>query len=72
MTQPRWTRSISSAAATGVRMGTMMYIALLASMKQPAMSRITFTMSRKMYLLPPEISMSAELASAAMPVRVRA
>lgn len=60
------------ALATGTRMGTMMYMALLASMKQPAMSRMMLTMSRKRNLLSPTKLISAALASAAMPVRVRA
>ena len=43
-----------------------MYIAELASTKQPAIRKITLTISRKMYLLP-EISSSRAWAACAMP-----
>ena len=63
---PKWTGSIPSWVATGYMMGMKMYMAELASTKQPAIRKITLTISRKMYLLPAICSSSA-WAAWAMP-----
>ena len=47
-----------------------MYMAELASMKQPAISRMMFTTSRNRILLPPTMVISVLLAADATPVTV--
>ena len=63
---PKWIGSMPSWVATGNMMGMKMYMAELASTKQPAIRKITLTISRKTYLLP-AISSSRAWAAWAMP-----
>ena len=46
--------SMPKEVATGYRIGTIIYMAEFASIKQPAISRMMLTINRKMYLLPAE------------------
>ena len=48
-----------SFVATGYMMGMKMYMAELASTKQPAIRKMMLTVSRKTYLLPATFSSSA-------------